>query len=125
MLINVVRNAAEAVIQAGNQEAGEPPISIRWSLNSHHLQIQVVDNGPGLLNPENAFVPFYTTKESGSGIGLVLCRHIVESHGGTIQLLNRRDVGGCIATISIPVSKESLLQTKFEQMSSSKDLASN
>ncbi len=77
-------------------------MSIRWSLNSHFLQIQVIDSGPGLLNPENAFVPFYTTKESGSGIGLALSRHIVEAHGGSIQLLNRKDAVGCVAIISIP-----------------------
>jgi nitrogen fixation/metabolism regulation signal transduction histidine kinase len=66
--------------------------------------IQVVDNGPGLLNPENAFVPFYTTKAGGSGIGLVLSRQIIEAHGGSIQLVNRGDVRGCAARISIPLA---------------------
>jgi len=61
-------------------------VTIRWSLNSHHALIQIVDNGPGLLNPQNAFVPFYTTKGAGSGIGLVLCRQIVEAHGGTYRI---------------------------------------
>jgi len=102
VLINLVRNAAEAVLQSGHAQNGGSPVSIRWALNAQHLQIHVVDSGPGLLNPENAFVPFYTTKESGSGIGLVLCRQIVEAHGGTLQLLNRMDAVGCIATISIP-----------------------
>ena len=102
VLINIVRNAAEAVIQGGEDTNGEAPVSVRWSLNSQFLQIQVLDRGPGLLNPENAFVPFYTTKESGSGIGLVLSRHIVEAHGGSIQLLNRKDTVGCVAVISIP-----------------------
>jgi two-component system nitrogen regulation sensor histidine kinase NtrY len=125
VLINVVRNAAEAVIQAGNQEISDSPVFIRWSLNSHHVQIQVVDNGPGLLNPENAFVPFYTTKESGSGIGLVLCRHIVEAHGGTIQLLNRPDTSGCIATISLPMSKGTFGYERSEQAKSDRNLASD
>ncbi len=102
VLINIVRNAAEAVLQAGNEASRQAPVSIRWSLNSHFLQIQVIDSGPGLLNPENAFVPFYTTKESGSGIGLALSRHIVEAHGGSIQLLNRQEAVGCVAVISIP-----------------------
>jgi len=102
VLINIVRNAAEAVLQAGHEASQQAPVSIRWSLNSHFLHIQVIDSGPGLLNPENAFVPFYTTKESGSGIGLALSRHIVEAHGGSIQLLNRQDAVGCVAVISIP-----------------------
>ena len=113
VLINIVRNAAEAVLQAGHDPGGEAPVSIRWSLNSHFLQIQVVDSGPGLLNPENAFVPFYTTKESGSGIGLALSRHIVEAHGGNIQLLNRKDAVGCIALISIPASREEVTTPSF------------
>lgn len=113
VLINIVRNAAEAVMQAGHDADSEAPVSIRWAFNSHFLQIQVIDSGPGLLNPENAFVPFYTTKESGSGIGLVLSRHIVEAHGGSIQLLNRKDAVGCIAVISIPASREEALATSF------------
>ncbi len=113
VLINIVRNAAEAVMQAGHEAGSAAPVSIRWSLNSHFLQIQVIDSGPGLLNPENAFVPFYTTKESGSGIGLALSRHIVEGHGGSIQLLNRTDAVGCVAVISIPASREEMAATSF------------
>ncbi len=106
VLINIIRNAAEAVLQAQNFPQGEEPmVYVRWVRNSHNLLIQVVDNGPGLLNPQNAFVPFYTTKETGSGIGLVLCRQIVESHGGNIELMNRPDASGCIATIAIPLEQ--------------------
>ena len=76
-------------------------VTIRWSLNSHHALIQIVDNGPGLLNPQNAFLPFYTTKGAGSGIGLVLCRQIVEAHGGPTALVDRSDGSGCIATIAM------------------------
>jgi two-component system, NtrC family, nitrogen regulation sensor histidine kinase NtrY len=56
------------------------------------------------MNPENAFVPFYTTKPEGTGIGLVLCRQIAEAHSGSIQLSNRPDVHGCVATVSLPLS---------------------
>jgi two-component system nitrogen regulation sensor histidine kinase NtrY len=105
LLINLVRNAVEATQHAGQPESDEAPVAIRWELNSHSLQIHVLDTGPGLLNPENAFVPFYTTKEGGSGIGLVLCRQIIEAHGGSIQLLNRRDRTGCVATVSVPLTQ--------------------
>jgi nitrogen fixation/metabolism regulation signal transduction histidine kinase len=103
MLINVVRNAADAALQAGSANSDGAPVAIRWSHDSYTLRIQVLDRGPGLLNPENAFVPFYTTKEGGSGIGLVLCRQIIEAHGGNIHLMNRTDGSGCVATISIPL----------------------
>ena len=125
VLINLTRNAAEAVIQVGRQESSEPPISIRWLLRPHHLELQVVDSGPGLLNPENAFVPFYTTKESGSGIGLVLCRHIVEAHGGSIHLLNRRDASGCMATISLPIPEGSQVEARLGQSGSAVEVANN
>jgi nitrogen fixation/metabolism regulation signal transduction histidine kinase len=105
LLINLVRNAVEATLHSGLPPSPEAPVSLRWALNSHTLQIHVLDTGPGLLNPENAFVPFYTTKEGGSGIGLVLCRQIIEAHGGSIQLLNRRDRTGCIATVTVPLTQ--------------------
>ncbi|HMH07070.1 MAG TPA: ATP-binding protein, partial [Terriglobales bacterium] len=62
----------------------------------------IEDNGPGLLNPSNAFVPFYTTKPSGSGIGLVLSRQIAEAHGGTLELTNRADEQGCTVRVILP-----------------------
>jgi len=105
VLINLLRNATEAALQTASLSGEGPMVGIRWSLNSHHALIQIVDNGPGLLNPQNAFVPFYTTKGAGSGIGLVLCRQIVEAHGGTIELLNRSDGSGCIATIAMPLTR--------------------
>lgn len=105
VLINVIRNAAEASLHPGRTNPDPPTVSVRWSTNSHRILIEVIDNGPGLANPQNAFVPFYTTKGEGSGIGLVLCRHIVEAHGGTIELLNRSDQSGCIATIAMPLAR--------------------
>jgi signal transduction histidine kinase len=67
------------------------------------VEIWVQDDGPGLANPQNLFVPFFTTKPSGSGIGLVLCRQIVENHGGSLFLENRADRQGTIARIRLPV----------------------
>jgi signal transduction histidine kinase len=65
------------------------------------LEIRVDDDGPGLPPSANLFVPFFTTKPGGSGIGLVLCRQIAEAHGGTLSLANRPE-GGCRATLRLP-----------------------
>ena len=68
------------------------------------------DQGPGLLNSNNLFVPFFTTKSGGSGIGLVLSRQIAEAHGGTLALENRKDVRGCQATLRLPLDSHTTLQ---------------
>jgi nitrogen fixation/metabolism regulation signal transduction histidine kinase len=105
MMINVTKNAAEASLEAaarGQEQDQVPAVSISWQVNESAVAIEVKDRGPGLLNPDNAFVPFYTTKAEGTGIGLVLSRQIAEAHGGTIQLSNRGDVHGCIAKIILP-----------------------
>ncbi|HJT69332.1 MAG TPA: ATP-binding protein, partial [Terriglobales bacterium] len=60
--------------------------------------------GPGLINPGNVFVPFYTTKPAGSGIGLVLSRQIAEAHGGSLELSNRADKNGCMVTLVLPLA---------------------
>jgi nitrogen fixation/metabolism regulation signal transduction histidine kinase len=99
MLINLVKNAADAALEAGQDI---PQVSIRWEIIDHELMLYVEDNGPGLMNPGNVFVPFYTTKPEGSGIGLVLARQIVETHGGSIQLMNREDVRGCRVKVVLP-----------------------
>ena len=111
MLINLLRNAADALLQA--QEVGSPngskrsdtekQVSLGWSAIGENLIISIEDNGPGLMNPSNAFVPFYTTKPTGSGIGLVLSRQIAEAHGGSLELSNRTDQGGCIVRITLPL----------------------
>jgi nitrogen fixation/metabolism regulation signal transduction histidine kinase len=102
MLINLIRNAVDSALEQ-NQTAGtEPEVVLRWRQDGASILLMVQDNGIGLLNPSNAFVPFYTTKQGGSGIGLVLSQQIAESHGGSIQLANRKDTRGCIVTVQLP-----------------------
>jgi len=112
MLINLVRNATEAVLEGPSStksEADSPPtngfqpsVIITWKLLEQAVDLIIEDNGPGLLNPSNAFVPFYTTKPSGSGIGLVLSRQIAEAHGGTLELTTRTDQRGCRVKVILP-----------------------
>jgi nitrogen fixation/metabolism regulation signal transduction histidine kinase len=114
MMINITKNAAEASLEAASREPadavnGIPAVSIAWSVNDSLVAIEVKDHGPGLLNPDNAFVPFYTTKAEGTGIGLVLSRQIAEAHGGTIQLSNRKDAHGCVARILLPTRENANL----------------
>jgi nitrogen fixation/metabolism regulation signal transduction histidine kinase len=94
-LINLTRNAAEASLAAGS------PVTLRWQRGEREALIEVEDRGPGLASTENLFVPFFTTKPGGSGIGLVLARQIVEAHGGSLSLANRAG-GGCVASVRIP-----------------------
>jgi two-component system nitrogen regulation sensor histidine kinase NtrY len=122
MLINLVRNAVEAALEprhpAGPSGDGEavtlpaedPQVVIRWDVSEKDLILTVEDNGPGLLNPSNAFVPFYTTKPAGSGIGLVLSRQIAEAHGGSIELLNRTGHKGCQARVLLPRAQMSVIE---------------
>jgi PAS domain S-box-containing protein len=98
LLINLVRNAADASIETGGG------VSVSWTRQNGHVDLEVVDDGPGLATTANLFVPFYTTKPSGSGIGLVLCRQIAEAHGGVLSLENRPDKHGCVARLKLPVT---------------------
>ncbi|MBN2369135.1 MAG: PAS domain S-box protein [Vicinamibacteria bacterium] len=98
-LINVLRNAAEAALETGGA------VRLGWthSARARFVEIAVEDDGPGLKGTENLFVPFFTTKPQGSGIGLVLSRQIVEGHGGALTLENRQDGRGCLAIARLPV----------------------
>jgi len=98
LLINLVRNAADASLETGGG------VCVSWSRQDGHVELNVVDDGHGLATMANLFVPFYTTKPSGTGIGLVLCRQIAEAHGGMLSLENRADHHGCIARVRLPVA---------------------
>jgi two-component system nitrogen regulation sensor histidine kinase NtrY len=96
MLINIIRNAVDATMETGGG------VRVTWGWINGSVSIRVVDDGLGLPESGNLFVPFFTTKREGSGIGLVLSRQIAEAHGGTFALENRADARGCVATITLP-----------------------
>jgi nitrogen fixation/metabolism regulation signal transduction histidine kinase len=97
LLINVIRNAVDAASETGGA------VTIGWRATAGELELRVEDEGPGLSNTANLFVPFFTTKPSGSGIGLVLSRQIAEAHGGTFTLENRAGARGCTARLLLPL----------------------
>ena len=96
MLINVIRNAGDASLPGGGS------VRVTWGRINGSVAVRVIDDGPGIPESGNLFVPFFTTKPQGSGIGLVLSRQIAEAHGGTFALENRGDARGCVATITLP-----------------------
>ena len=101
LLINVVSNAVEASLQ--NRPTGDGQVSIGWRLDTDRIEIHVDDDGPGLPNGTDVFVPFFTTKDHGSGIGLTLSRQIAEAHGGSLTLENHLGQAGCRACLRLPV----------------------
>jgi two-component system nitrogen regulation sensor histidine kinase NtrY len=101
-LINMIKNAAEAVLLASEKNIGPEAVTVSWTTHGRDVEISVRDEGQGLTETENLFVPFYTTKETGTGIGLPLSRQIVEAHGGTLALKNRSDRSGCEVQIKLP-----------------------
>ncbi len=102
VLINLIRNAVDASLDSSLKQAGS--VEVGWRANARSVEIFIRDEGPGLLNSDNLFVPFFTTKHGGSGIGLTLSRQIAEAHGGVLQLSNRSDRTGCEAVVALPVS---------------------
>jgi len=78
-------------------------VRLGWSARRGALEVRVEDEGPGLGGAENLFVPFFTTKPHGTGIGLALSRQIAEAHGGTLTLANREPSPGCVATLRLPL----------------------
>ena len=103
LLINLVRNAVDAVLENATGPGTAGQVQVGWRKRASELEIWVQDNGPGLADTANLFVPFFTTKPAGSGIGLALCRQIVEAHGGVLALENRTDTHGCVARAVLPV----------------------
>lgn len=97
LLINLLHNAVDAALEAAGG------VRVGWSKKRRALEVWVEDDGPGLPNTANLFVPFFTTKSGGSGIGLVLCRQIAEAHGGTLTLENRKAERGCEARLRLPL----------------------
>jgi two-component system nitrogen regulation sensor histidine kinase NtrY len=95
-LVNLVRNAIDASVPGGGE------VTIDWSLDASSVVLSIVDEGKGISNPDNLFVPLFSTKPGGSGIGLVLARNIVEAHGGQLRLDNRQRAPGCVARITLP-----------------------
>jgi two-component system nitrogen regulation sensor histidine kinase NtrY len=97
LLINLVRNAVDASMETRGR------VDVGWQQKNGQVEVWVRDEGPGLASTANLFVPFFTTKAQGSGIGLVLSRQIAEAHGGTLTLENRQQIRGCEARLMLPL----------------------
>jgi nitrogen fixation/metabolism regulation signal transduction histidine kinase len=105
MFINLLANAVDASLSRDSQ-----PVRVSSKLAGSSLLVAIEDRGLGIANSENLFVPFYTTKPSGSGVGLALAQQIARAHGGDIQLVNREDGEGARATVRLPLQQPAELE---------------
>ncbi|ADV83319.1 sensor histidine kinase [Terriglobus saanensis] len=102
-LINLIRNAADSALGAAPARGEAPRVELAWQRDADEVLLTITDNGSGIANTTNLFVPFYTTKPNGSGIGLVLAQQIAEAHGGTVRLTNLEgEQKGCRAEVRLP-----------------------
>ncbi|HEY2901429.1 MAG TPA: ATP-binding protein [Polyangia bacterium] len=99
LLSNLIRNAVDAALETTGV------VSVTWTGTGSESAVEIViaDEGPGIADTINLFVPFFTTKPNGSGIGLVLSRQIAEAHRGSVDLRNRQDRSGCLAVVRLPL----------------------
>jgi PAS domain S-box-containing protein len=119
VMINLIKNADEAmkIVEINNYQKpsssftgdsinknNSSVITIDIYVKQHNVVIKITDQGTGIRNSENLFTPFYSTKKQGSGIGLLFSRQIIEAHGGSISMLNRDNVQGCVVKVNLPIS---------------------
>lgn len=97
-LLNLIKNGVEAA------QSNQGAVKVCWRRMGESLVLHVEDTGPGIANPDNLFIPFFSTKKGGSGIGLTLSRQIIEGHEGSLELANRLDGPGCCASITLPLA---------------------